>query len=40
MGENIKALGVIAAKHDDKMVVDTYMDDGAPSYEYVITTAF
>ncbi|MBQ6811460.1 MAG: hypothetical protein IJO94_08685 [Firmicutes bacterium] len=32
MGENIKALGVIAAKHDDKMVVDTYMDDGAPSY--------
>jgi methylmalonyl-CoA mutase cobalamin-binding subunit len=30
--ENIKALGLIAGRYDKKAVVDTYMDDGLPSY--------
>lgn len=32
VGEIVKALGVMSAKYDDKCVVDTYMNDGAPSY--------
>ena len=30
--ENIKALGIMAAKYDDMAVTDSYMDDGIPAY--------
>jgi len=32
MNENVKALGVCAAKYDDKVVVNSNMDDSAPAY--------
>ncbi|MEG2405732.1 MAG: hypothetical protein RSB05_01530 [Clostridiales bacterium] len=30
--DNLKAISMVAAKYDEKFVVDTYMDDGLPSY--------
>lgn len=32
MNENIKALGICAAKYDEKVVVNSNMDDSAPAY--------
>jgi methylmalonyl-CoA mutase cobalamin-binding subunit len=32
MNENIKALGIAAAKYDEKVVVDSNADDSAPAY--------
>jgi|GEM_PF-936585 len=32
MNENVKALGIIAAKYDEKVIVDSNMDDGVPAY--------
>jgi methylmalonyl-CoA mutase cobalamin-binding subunit len=31
VGETVKAIGLIAAKRDDRLVVDSYLDDGLPS---------
>jgi methylmalonyl-CoA mutase cobalamin-binding subunit len=31
LAENVRAIGVVAAKRDDWQVVDSYMDDGLPS---------
>jgi methylmalonyl-CoA mutase cobalamin-binding subunit len=30
--DNLKAIGVVAAKYDEKFVVDSYLDDGIPGY--------
>lgn len=38
LGENIKALGIIASQRDRKSVVDTYMDDGIPSYFFDLSS--
>jgi methylmalonyl-CoA mutase cobalamin-binding subunit len=32
LAETLKAIGMIASKKDQKFVVDTYLDDGIPSY--------
>lgn len=32
MNENIKALGIVASKYDEKIVVDSNADDSAPAY--------
>lgn len=32
MNENVKALGICAAKYDEKVVVNSNMDDSAPAY--------
>jgi methylmalonyl-CoA mutase cobalamin-binding subunit len=32
VSENIKAIGIISGKRKDELVVDSYMDDGMPSY--------
>ena len=32
MNENIKALGIVAAKYDEKIIVNSNMDDGMPAY--------
>jgi methylmalonyl-CoA mutase cobalamin-binding subunit len=32
MSENVKALGIIAARYDDKVVVDSNVDDSVPAY--------
>lgn len=32
LAENVKAIGIVAAKRDDWLVVDSYMDDGMPSH--------
>ena len=31
VAENVKAIGIVAAKRKEKMIVDSYMDDGMPS---------
>ncbi len=38
LSEVIKALGMVASKKDDKFVIDSYMDDGIPSYFLDITS--
>lgn len=32
MNENVKALGIVAAKYDDKVIVNSNQDDGLPAY--------
>jgi len=42
LAANIKAVAVIAAKHFDRVAVDTYLDDGAPSHfmDHVSTVGY
>lgn len=42
IAQNIKAIGIIASKKDDHLIVDSYLDDGMPSYfkDYVSFIAY
>lgn len=42
VAQNIKAIGIIASKNDDHLIVDSYLDDGIPSYfkDYISFIAY